>query len=523
LYVLMPPISRRFIFGAARLGVVALVIVFVAGGLGTVRPSSAATTPPAGPSAYWLVASDGGVFTYGGVPFEGSAGGTPLGAPVVGMAATPDSRGYWLVGADGAVFPFGDAVAAGSVALLPPAARPSAPVVGVAATTTGQGYWEVTASGSIYGFGDAPYFGSVGARQLRAPVVGMAVTPDGDGYWLVASDGGIFAFGDAAFAGSTGSIRLNKPIVGMAATAEGNGYWLVASDGGIFAFGGAVFAGSTGAIRLNQPIVGMAATPDGGGYWLVASDGGIFAFGDAPFRGSAGDIRLARPVVGMAAGLSVDPYPQGSTGYDISWPQCGGAYPSPPYALDVVGVTNGRALTHNPCLSSEQQWGRAGFRSLYMNLNAPPLNDPAGLTGPAGTCAAGDTGCLAYNYGFNAAGDALAYATAQGAVAAIWWIDVETANSWDSNQFNNGRTIQGALDALSRNGVLAGIYSTSHQFGIIAGSYAPAVPVWVATGSTFATAVAFCDPSHAFGGGRIFLTQYGDSTGYDRDYACPTL
>ena len=35
---------------------------------------------------YWLVASDGGVFTFGDAEFSGSLGGMPLSAPVVGAA-----------------------------------------------------------------------------------------------------------------------------------------------------------------------------------------------------------------------------------------------------------------------------------------------------------------------------------------------------------------------------------------------------------------------------------------------------
>ncbi len=35
---------------------------------------------------YWLMASDGGIFNYGDEHYEGSAGGSPLNAPVVGMA-----------------------------------------------------------------------------------------------------------------------------------------------------------------------------------------------------------------------------------------------------------------------------------------------------------------------------------------------------------------------------------------------------------------------------------------------------
>ncbi len=188
-------------------------------------------------SGYWLVAADGGIFSFGNAPFLGSTGDIRLNQPIVGMVASPNRGGYWFVARDGGIF----------------------------------------------AFGDAGFYGSTGDLRLNQPIVGMARTPSGNGYWLVASDGGIFAFGDAAFLGSTGDIRLNQPIVGMAATPTGKGYWLVARDGGIFSFGDAAFFGSTGDIRLNQPIVGMAATPRGDGYWFVASDGGIFSFGRRRF------------------------------------------------------------------------------------------------------------------------------------------------------------------------------------------------------------------------------------------------
>jgi hypothetical protein len=495
----------------------------------TAASGAGAVTPAAGSPAYWLVASDGGIITFGGAPFEGSAGALHLGQPIVGMAATPSGRGYWLVAADGGVFSYGDAAYAGSTIALPPASRPTAPIVGIVATPSGHGYWVAAANGSVYAFGDAGFFGSMGGSRLVKPIVAIATTSDGAGYWLAASDGGIFAFGDARFAGSAGAIALARPVVGMAATADGGGYWLVASDGGIFNYGDAAFAGSTGAIKLNQPIVGMASSPDGGGYWLVASDGGIFAFGDAPYRGSTGAIKLNRPIVGMAAAASLDPYPPGSTGYDISWPQCGGgALPPAPFAFAVVGVNDGRALTHNPCLSDERAWGEAALLSAYINLNGPPTGDPAGFHGPAGQCATTDPSCYSYNFGYNAALDAYAYGIDNGLHAGLWWIDVETANTWDSNQAYNARTIQGAIDALSASGVQPGIYSTSHQFSVIAGAYFPGVPVWVATGSDYPVAVAFCDPSHGFGGGKIYATQYGDdiapgdtSAHFDRDYACP--
>ncbi|MDP9387764.1 MAG: polysaccharide deacetylase family protein [Actinomycetota bacterium] len=246
---------------------------------------------------YVLVASDGGIFAFGGARFLGSTGAIKLNKPIVGMAYTPSGAGYRLVASDGGIFAFGDAPFFGSTG----ATKLNQPIVGMATTPSGNGYWLVASDGGIFAFGDAVFRGSTGALKLNKPIVGMAPTPTGNGYWLVASDGGIFAFGDAVFRGSTGALKLNLPVVGMASTPGGNGYWLVASDGGIFAFGDAVFRGSTGALKLNKPINGMTPTLTGNGYWLVASDGGIFAFGDARFFGSTGDIKLNQPVVGMAA------------------------------------------------------------------------------------------------------------------------------------------------------------------------------------------------------------------------------
>jgi hypothetical protein len=63
---------------------------------------------------YWLVASDGGIFTYGDAGFYGSAGAIRLAEPIVGMAATTDAGGYWFDAADGGVFTYGDAEFHGS-------------------------------------------------------------------------------------------------------------------------------------------------------------------------------------------------------------------------------------------------------------------------------------------------------------------------------------------------------------------------------------------------------------------------
>jgi hypothetical protein len=264
-----------------------------AAGWPSVPPAATAPVPAPG-GGYWLVASDGGIFTFGGAAFYGSTGAMRLNAAVIGMAPTASRQGYWLLASDGGVFTFGDARFKGSTGAM----RLNAPVVGMASTPSGNGYWLVASDGGIFSFGDARFFGSTGAMRLNRPVVGMAPTPSGNGYWLVASDGGIFSFGDARFFGSTGAIHLNRPIIAMSTTPGGNGYWLVASDGGIFTFGDAGFYGSTGAMGLGN-VVGMAPSSTGRGYRIVSANGGVYCYGDAAFSGSAAATPLARPVVGV--------------------------------------------------------------------------------------------------------------------------------------------------------------------------------------------------------------------------------
>ena len=382
---------------------------------------------------------------------------------------------------------------------------------------TPSGYRLVGADGSVYAFG-ATYAGSTAEIRLAAPIVGVASTP-GFGYWLVASDGGIFSFGDARFFGSTGSIRLNRPVVGIAPTPTGHGYWLVASDGGIFSFGDARFFGSTGCIRLNRPVVGIAPTPTGHGYWLVASDGGIFTFGDAQFRGSAASRLRPAPVIGIAVQRTLDPYQPGTTGYDISWPQCGGVYPPAPHGITVVGVNDGTTYTKNPCLASEAAWAGPSL-TLYVNVDGLPNDTTSGLAGTGGSCAVTDLACRSYNFGRNAATFDLAYTNSLGIGASMWWLDVEIGKPWRTdNVAYNVEVIQGLLDGLRANGSVVGIYSTNYQWGVITGSgYNPGTPIWVPGAHNASEAVGHCAESYAFGGGRTWLTQW--TITYDQDYAC---
>ena len=210
------------------------------------------------------------------------------------VSSASQAQGYWLVAADGGIFSFGDATFYGSTGNI----HLNQPIVGMAPTADGGGYWLVAADGGIFSFGDAGFFGSLGSMPIGQHIIGIAATPDGKGYWVATSLGAVFNFGDALFGGSMGGTSLVAPVVGIHSSADGRGYYLVGADGGIFSFGDAPFDGSIGGHALNQPVVSIAPSPSAGGYWEFARDGGVFSFGDAVYAGSMGGVKLNQPVVG---------------------------------------------------------------------------------------------------------------------------------------------------------------------------------------------------------------------------------
>jgi subtilisin family serine protease len=241
-----------------------------------------------GPGGVVEVSAAGGAYAFGTATFRGSV--DRPNTPIVG-AAGAGGGGYWMVGSDGGVFSFG-APFFGSTGAI----RLNQPIVGMASTPSHQGYWLVAGDGGIFSFGDARFFGSTGAIRLNQPIVGMAATATGRGYYLVARDGGIFTFGDARFSGSMGGRSTQGRIVGMAVAGPG-AYWLVGEWGYTFAFGGAPSYGNPNRAGL-PPVTGIAAGP--GGYWLSTRNGELLAFGAVVDDGSVHPAP-ASPIVGLAA------------------------------------------------------------------------------------------------------------------------------------------------------------------------------------------------------------------------------
>lgn len=216
-----------------------------------------------------------------------------------------------------------------------------------------------------------------------------------------------------------------------------------------------------------------------------------------------------------AAASSV--YPSGSTGVDISYPNCTAKLPS--VSFGIVGVTGGLVYSHNSCAAAEA--GHFTNLSLYVNtgLNANPSS---GYYVQAQAGCNGDVYCAAYNYGYNAAADAISYTNSQGISSGKWWLDVETANTWTSDVLQNQKSLQGEYDALVANGATTiGVYSTTVQWQSVTGGWQNNWPSWGATTWTTASrAKSYCT-GHQFTGGPSLLMQYkSKQSKLDQDVAC---
>jgi hypothetical protein len=223
-----------------------------------------------------------------------------------------------------------------------------------------------------------------------------------------------------------------------------------------------------------------------------------------------------------------------SIGYDISWPQCGGAYPLNP-KFGIVGVNGGKVFSANACLASELAWAGGATGQLYANTGnpGPALSSywPSGQTSPEFCDPSNlDSETCAFDYGYNAAQDSFNKASAAytqlsltGSPAGTrWWLDVETGNSWRSDTSKNVAALKGAIQYLHGTAGVAsiGVYSTQYQWNVITGGSLDfnGNPSWVAGASSLKAAQSRCAlPS--FTGNVNVYTQYPNQ-GFDANNVC---
>ncbi|MGC8510284.1 MAG: hypothetical protein ACP5PB_05360 [Acidimicrobiales bacterium] len=284
-----------------------------------------------------------------------------------------------------------------------------------------------------------------------------------------------------------------------------------------------------------------------------------------------------------------------TTGNDVSYPQCGSTLPSAT-AFGIVGVNGGLADTPNDCLgpvnnvlsSSELYWALTTANgltnqpraSLYVNTadpgntyNGTVITDwPTSGSTPYGACTTTmvvlsdvtytvgqNSPACAWQYGWNMATqdtgwltaaataiDSTTNSTTNSATAPTspggypWWLDVETANTWQSATTANGlemnvADLQGMVSALQYAGVgttgvdVVGAYSTSYQWGQIVGNTDSSslygysnnlyqIPDWIPGARSSSGAQSNCSlPS--FTGGVVTVTQWFAHP-IDGDVAC---
>ena len=302
-----------------------------------------------------------------------------------------------------------------------------------------------------------------------------------------------------------------------------------------------------------------------------------------------GTVRIAAlTIVGLVAAIAVPasaaaPSVSSQIGNDISFPQCGGAFPIA-QAFGIVGVNDGLSDTLNPCFGSSASYPSYAESELYWAVSTSSgatsqpkaslyvnTDDPGDVNGgnlipdwpssgstPYGTCAtttvttnggtstagANSTAC-AWEFGeqestqdvswLNAAAEAVNGQSPPMTVPASasgypWWLDVETSNTWQqgsSGEAMNVAVLQGMVSGLTTAGVTrVGVYSTSGQWAAITGGTTSGTTSlggledWIPGAGTLAQAQTDCSLG-SFTGGTVALAQW-TSGGTDSDVVCGT-
>ena len=238
-------------------------------------------------------------------------------------------------------------------------------------------------------------------------------------------------------------------------------------------------------------------------------------------------------------------------GNDISYPQCNKSWPKN-QAFGIIGVNGGLATNTNPCLKDQLVWanrstGVTSQEKIQVYINTA---NPGGLgtsswpnwgnsDNPYGVCDGSDNNACAWQYGWNRANENVNIRFIPAATQAkinsdpskyIWWLDVETLNTWkaDTNTANtqsNSAVLEGMTSYLKSINARVGLYSTAYQWGKIVGDSVKSdsnligLINWRPGGANLNTAKQACTSQPLTSGGQIVLTQYIYKN-LDYDYSC---
>jgi hypothetical protein len=228
-----------------------------------------------------------------------------------------------------------------------------------------------------------------------------------------------------------------------------------------------------------------------------------------------------------------------TVGYDVSYPQCDTDLPRD-RAFAVVGVNGGLSTRANPCLREQLAWAweSSGVveeqprAQLYLNTANPGqvldrvTTWPDRGSTPYGKCDGTNSSACSWQYGWERAQNSVLSFFKPAARAArvdsqpsryVWWLDVETMNTWQYGsseaQARNRATLEGMTEYLLGRDAEVGIYSTGRQWSQIAGrvddeSVLAGLDSWLAGSVTAAEAEDACDDDPLEPDGQVVLSQY---------------
>jgi hypothetical protein len=180
---------------------------------------------------------------------------------------------------------------------------------------------------------------------------------------------------------------------------------------------------------------------------------------------------------------------------------------------------------------------------LYLNTANPgQLLDevttwPRSGATPYGACDGDNSTACSWQYGWERAQNSVLSFFTPAARAArvdsqpsryVWWLDVETMNTWQYGSAEatdrNRATLEGMAAYLLSRDAEVGIYSTGRQWGQIVGevdddSVLAELDSWLAGSVTAEQAEDACDDDPLVPDGEVVLTQYVRDD-WDRNVSC---
>jgi hypothetical protein len=224
-----------------------------------------------------------------------------------------------------------------------------------------------------------------------------------------------------------------------------------------------------------------------------------------------------------------------SGGRDIGWPQCprnvgfrghnGLGQPMPENGVQfvIIGLTNGRAFTPNPCLDRHLRWVRNhhvqaaayAFASYPTRWQLKHHRHRGPYAGRSRLAALG-------NFGYATALYNIATMRAHGFLTPHVWLDVEPSSSqpWSHRRGWNRAVVRGWVRGYRDAGYTVGFYSTTNLWQGILGRMRLGLPEWRTAGPVSPRqAAAKCRGESIQGGQAVIAQWWTDHRDFDR--LCP--